>query len=79
MVLKFMELCIPILHIFWNKVEIALSAYHIRENTHLAVIQQNIRTTFQCIIQTGCFTGEATTFHGKPPVELFCVLSHTTT
>jgi hypothetical protein len=38
MVLKFMELSIPILLIFWNKVEIALSASHITENPHLAEI-----------------------------------------
>jgi hypothetical protein len=38
MVLKFMELSIPILQIFWNKVEIALSASHIRDNTHLAMV-----------------------------------------
>jgi hypothetical protein len=34
MVLKFMELYITILQLFWNKVEIALSASHIIDNTH---------------------------------------------
>jgi hypothetical protein len=36
MVFKFMELSIVILQIFWDKVEIALSAPHIKDNTHLA-------------------------------------------
>jgi hypothetical protein len=45
MVLKFMELSIVILQICWDKVDIALSASHIKENTHLAKIRQNIRTT----------------------------------
>jgi hypothetical protein len=46
MVLKFMELSITILQIFWDKLEIAFSASRIRDNTHLAKIRQNIRTTY---------------------------------
>jgi Ulp1 family protease len=45
MVFKFMELSIVILQILWDKKYITLSASHIKDNTHLADIQQNIRTT----------------------------------
>jgi hypothetical protein len=45
MVFTFMELSIVILQIFWDKIDIALSASHINDNTHLVKIRQNIRTT----------------------------------
>jgi hypothetical protein len=38
MVFKFMELSIVILQIFWDKIDIALYASHIKDNTHLAEI-----------------------------------------
>jgi hypothetical protein len=44
-VFKFVELSIAILPIFWDKIDIALSASHIKDNTHLSEIRQNIRTT----------------------------------
>jgi hypothetical protein len=40
-----MELSIVILQILWDKIDIVLSVYHIKDNTHLAEIRQNIRTT----------------------------------
>jgi hypothetical protein len=46
MMFKFMELSIVILQILWDKIDIALSASHIKDNTHLAEIRQNIRTNF---------------------------------
>jgi hypothetical protein len=45
MVFKFMKLSIVILQILWEKIDIALSASHIKDNTYLAEIRQNIRTT----------------------------------
>jgi hypothetical protein len=38
MVFKFMELSIVILQIFWDKIDIAISASHIKDNNHLAEI-----------------------------------------
>jgi hypothetical protein len=45
MVFKFTELSVVILPILWDKIDIALSASHIKDNTHLSDIRQNIRNT----------------------------------
>jgi hypothetical protein len=44
-VFTFMELSIVILQICCDTIDIALSASHIKDNTHLAEIRRNIRTT----------------------------------
>jgi hypothetical protein len=50
MVFKFIELSIVILQILWDKIDIAFSASRIKDNTHLAEIRQNIRTTHSNVL-----------------------------
>jgi hypothetical protein len=81
MVFKFMELSIVILQILWDKIDIKLSASHIKDNTHLAEIQQNSRTTnFNVLYRKDVLKVKPERFMGNHQVNYFaCILSHTST
>jgi hypothetical protein len=78
MVNTFMEIYFPILHIIWNNILTALSATHVTENTHLADIHPNIRTTYLSVLyQYDVLQVKPLTFMGNQ--HFFWLFSHTTT